>query len=204
MPPPSLPQRLSLHATTCEPVPTTGGFLPGLAFDAVCIESREGWVNRMTITLTINGREKTFQIDPGEKLLEVLRREGYMGVKKGCGTGDCGACAIMLDGRAVNSCLVFAAKADGSKIITIEGLATGEILHPVQTAFLAEGAVQCGYCTPGMVIATVDLLSRNPDPTEGEIREALSGNLCRCTGYVKQVRAVQRAAELMKDGGADV
>ena len=158
----------------------------------------------MTITLTINGREKTFQIEPGEKLLEVLRREGYMSVKKGCGSGDCGACAILLGGRAVNSCLVFAAKADGSQIITVEGLATGEILHPVQEAFLAEGAVQCGYCTPGMVISSVDLLSRNPDPTESEIREALSGNLCRCTGYVTQVRAVQRAAELMKDGGVDV
>jgi len=154
----------------------------------------------MTITLTINGREKTFQIEPGEKLLEVLRREGYMSVKKGCGSGDCGACAILLDGRAVNSCLVFAAKVDGSQIITVEGLATGEILHPVQEAFLAEGAVQCGYCTPGMVISSVDLLSRNPDPTESEIREALSGNLCRCTGYVSQVRAVQRAAELMKEG----
>ena len=158
----------------------------------------------MTITLSINGKEKTFGIEPGEKLLDVLRREGYMGVKKGCGSGDCGACAILLNGRAVNSCLVFAAKADGSEILTIEGLAAGETLHPIQTAFLSEGAVQCGYCTPGMVISTVDLLSRNPDPTEGEIREALSGNLCRCTGYVKQVRAVQRAAELMKDGGADV
>lgn len=161
-------------------------------------------MSRLTITLTINGKERTFEIDPGEKLLEVLRREGYMSVKKGCGTGDCGACAILLNGRSVNSCLVFAAKAEGSEILTAEGLATGEILHPVQTAFLEEGAVQCGYCTPGMMISTVDLLTRNPDPTEGEIREALSGNLCRCTGYVKQVRAVQRAAELMKDGGAHV
>ncbi|MCK4570417.1 (2Fe-2S)-binding protein, partial [Candidatus Bipolaricaulota bacterium] len=154
-------------------------------------------MNRMTITLTINGREKTFEIEPGEKLLEVLRREGYTGVKKGCGSGDCGACAVLLNERAVNSCLVFAAKADGCRILTIEGLATGKILHPVQTAFLEEGGVQCGYCTPGMIIATVDLLTRNPDPTEGEIREALSGNLCRCTGYAKQIRAVQRAAELM-------
>ncbi|MCK5827454.1 (2Fe-2S)-binding protein [Candidatus Bipolaricaulota bacterium] len=158
----------------------------------------------MTITLTINGRERTFEIDPGEKLLEVLRREGYMSVKKGCGTGDCGACAILLNGRSVNSCLVFAAKADGAEILTAEGLATGEILHPVQTAFLDEGAVQCGYCTPGMMISTIDLLSRNPDPSEEEIREALSGNLCRCTGYIKQVKAVQRTAELMKDGGAHV
>ena len=158
----------------------------------------------MTITLTVNGREKTFSIKPGEKLLDLLRREGYMGVKKGCGSGDCGACTVLLNGRAVNSCLVFAAKADRCEVLTVEGLATGETLHPIQTAFLTEGAVQCGYCTPGMIISTVDLLSRNPDPTAGEIREALSGNLCRCTGYVKQVRAVQRAAELMKDGGSDV
>ncbi|MFC2095338.1 (2Fe-2S)-binding protein [Candidatus Bipolaricaulota bacterium] len=157
----------------------------------------------MKIALTINGRERIFEADPGMKLLELLRREGYMGVKKGCGAGDCGACAVLLDGRAVNSCLVFAARADGCSILTIEGLADSGNLHPVQTAFLTEGAIQCGYCTPGMVIATVDLLSRNPDPTEGEIREALSGNLCRCTGYVKQVRAVQRAAELMKDGVTD-
>lgn len=158
----------------------------------------------MMITLTINGREKTMSIDPGEKLLDVLRREGYMSVKKGCGTGDCGACAILLNGRSVTSCLVFAAKADGAEILTAEGLSTGEILHPVQTAFLEEGAIQCGYCTPGMVISTVDLLTRNPDPSEDEIREALSGNLCRCTGYVKQVKAVQRAAALMKDGGSHV
>ncbi len=152
------------------------------------------------MTLTINGKKRTLTIDPGEKLLDVLRREGYMGVKKGCGAGDCGACAVLFNGRAVNSCLVFAAKAEGAEILTIEGLATGEVLHPVQEAFLQEGAVQCGYCTPGMVMATIDLLSRNPDPSEPEIREALSGNLCRCTGYVKQVNAVQRAAEWMKGG----
>ncbi|MCK5245931.1 2Fe-2S iron-sulfur cluster binding domain-containing protein, partial [Candidatus Bipolaricaulota bacterium] len=106
-------------------------------------------MNRMTITLTINGKKKTFDIEPGEKLLDLLRHEGYMGVKKGCGSGDCGACAVLLNGRAVNSCLVFAAKADGGEILTIEGLADGETLHPIQTAFLSEGAVQCGYCTPG-------------------------------------------------------
>lgn len=154
----------------------------------------------MTITLTINGRRRTIDIEPGDKLLDVLRREGYMGVKKGCGSGDCGACAVLLNGRAVNSCLVFAAKADGCDVVTAEGLADGETLHPVQEAFLDEGAVQCGYCTPGMIISTVDLLRRNPDPSEEEIREALSGNLCRCTGYVKQVRAVQRAADRMRGG----
>ena len=158
----------------------------------------------MKIRVTINGSEKSFVVDPGDKLLDVLRREGYMGVKKGCGTGDCGACAVLFNGRAMNSCLIFAAKADGADIVTVEGLASGEQLHPVQEAFLDSGAVQCGYCTPGMVISTVDLLSRNPDPTEEEIREGLSGNLCRCTGYVKQLDAVKAAARLMKGGGADV
>jgi carbon-monoxide dehydrogenase small subunit len=154
----------------------------------------------MTIQLTLNGKAVTWCIEPGDKLLDVLRREGVMGVKKGCGSGDCGACAVLLNGRAVNSCLILAAKADGGEVVTVEGLADGDQLHPVQEAFLDEGAVQCGYCTPGMVISTVDLLSRNPTPTEEEIREGLSGNLCRCTGYAKQIRAVERAAREM--GGA--
>jgi len=152
----------------------------------------------VTITVTINGSLRTLTIDPGDRLLDVLRREGYMGVKVGCRTGDCGACAVLLDGRAVNSCLVFAAKADRADVVTIEGLERDGQLHPVQEAFLDEGAVQCGYCTPGMVISAVDLLSRTADPTEEEIREALSGNLCRCTGYVKQIQAVKRAAERMR------
>jgi len=154
----------------------------------------------MTITLTINGVRRVLEIEPGDRLSDLLRREGYMGVKIGCSAGDCGACAVLLDGRAVNSCLVFAAKADGGEIVTIEGLEREGRLHPVQEAFLDEGGLQCGYCTPGMVISAVDLLSRNPDPTEAEIRQSLSGNLCRCTGYVKQIRAVQRAAAAMKEG----
>ena len=152
----------------------------------------------MKIRMTINGIETSLDVDPGEKLLDVLRRTGHMGVRKGCGSGDCGACAVLFNGRAMNSCLIFAPKADGADIVTAEGLATGDRLHPVQEAFLAEGAVQCGYCTPGMMISTVDLLSRNPDPTEEEIREGLSGNLCRCTGYVKQVNAVKAAARAMR------
>jgi len=152
----------------------------------------------MTITVTINGTKRTLAVEPGEKLLDLLRREGYMGAKIGCRTGDCGACAVLLNGRAVNSCLAFAAKADGGEVVTVEGLERGGRLHPLQEAFLDEGAIQCGYCTPGMVISAADLLSRNPDPTEGEIRRALSGNLCRCTGYVKQVRAVRRAAAMMR------
>jgi aerobic-type carbon monoxide dehydrogenase small subunit (CoxS/CutS family) len=157
----------------------------------------------MTITLTINGTSKTLTIEPGERLLDLLRRAGYMGVKIGCGTGDCGACAVLLNGRAVNSCLVFAAKVDGGEVVTVEGLERDGRLHPVQQAFLDEGGIQCGYCTPGMVISVVDLLSRNPNPTEDEIRQGLSGNLCRCTGYVKQIRAVQRAAAAMKGGESD-
>jgi len=157
----------------------------------------------MTITLTINGTRRTVEIDPGERLLDLLRREGVMGVKIGCGTGDCGACAVLVNGRAVNSCLLYAAKADGAEVITVEGLEKDGALHPVQEAFLDEGGIQCGYCTPGMVISTVDLLSRNPNPSEAEIRQALSGNLCRCTGYVKQIRAVKRAAERMRGGGGD-
>jgi aerobic-type carbon monoxide dehydrogenase small subunit (CoxS/CutS family) len=151
------------------------------------------------IRVTVNGREQTWAARPGDTLLEVLRREGFVGVKKGCGTGDCGACTVLLNGRAVNACLVLAAKADGGAIVTIEGVADGDRLHPVQEAFLDAGAVQCGYCTPGMVLSAVALLSRNADPTESEIREAISGNLCRCTGYVKQVEAIQRAAARMRE-----
>lgn len=150
------------------------------------------------IRVTVNGRERTWAARPGDTLLEILRREGFVGVKKGCGTGDCGACTVLLNGRAVNACLVLAAKADGGAVMTIEGVADGERLHPVQDAFLEAGAVQCGYCTPGMVLSAVALLSRNADPTEAEIREAISGNLCRCTGYVKQVEAIQRAAARMR------
>jgi aerobic-type carbon monoxide dehydrogenase small subunit (CoxS/CutS family) len=153
----------------------------------------------MRIHLTVNGTGRTWEVAPGDTLLEVLRREGFAGVKKGCGTGDCGACTILLNGRAVNACLVLAAKADGGAVMTIEGVADGERLHPVQEAFLDAGAVQCGYCTPGMVLSAVALLSRNADPTEAEIREAISGNLCRCTGYVKQVEAIQRAAARMRE-----
>lgn len=151
------------------------------------------------IRVTVNGRERSWNARPGDTLLEVLRREGFVGVKKGCGAGDCGACTVLLNGRAVNACLVLAAKADGGAIVTIEGVADGERLHPVQEAFLEAGAVQCGYCTPGMVLSAVALLSRNADPTESEIREAISGNLCRCTGYVKQVEAIQRAAARMRE-----
>jgi aerobic-type carbon monoxide dehydrogenase small subunit (CoxS/CutS family) len=153
----------------------------------------------MKIRLTVNGVERTWEIALGDTLLDALRREGFVGVKKGCGTGDCGACTVLLNGRAVNACLLFAAKADGGAVVTIEGIAQGGRLHPVQEAFLEAGAVQCGYCTPGMVLSAVSLLSHNPDPSEAEIREALSGNLCRCTGYVKQIAAIEQAAARMRE-----
>jgi aerobic-type carbon monoxide dehydrogenase small subunit (CoxS/CutS family) len=153
----------------------------------------------MRIHLTVNGAERTWDVAPGDTLLDALRREGFVGVKKGCGTGDCGACTILLNGRAVNACLLLAAKAEGGAVVTIEGIAEGGRLHPVQEAFLEAGAVQCGYCTPGMVLSAVSLLSRNPDPSEAEIREAISGNLCRCTGYVKQIAAIERAAVRMRE-----
>jgi len=157
----------------------------------------------MTITLTINGKARGVDAAAGETLLEVLRREGFVGVKSGCESGDCGACAVLMNGRAVNSCLVLAATADGAEIVTVEGLADGDRLHPLQEAFLDEGAVQCGYCTPGMLISAADLLSRNPNPTDEEVREAISGNLCRCTGYTKQVSAIQQAAKRMRGGDDD-
>ena len=157
----------------------------------------------MQIAVTVNALRHDVEIDPGETLLELLRRLGYKGVKKGCGTGDCGACAVLLDGRAINSCLCLAAKADGREVVTVEGLGTDDQLHPVQQAFLDEGAIQCGYCTPGMVIAAVDLLTHNANPTEEEIKEAISGNLCRCTGYVKEIEAIKTAAARMREGDND-
>jgi carbon-monoxide dehydrogenase small subunit len=129
--------------------------------------------------------------------LDVLRRQGYFGVKRGCEKGECGACTVLVNGRAVNSCLMFAAQAEGAEILTIEGLAEGGKLHPIQEAFLDHGAAQCGFCTPGMALSAKALLDRRPHPTEAEVREALAGNLCRCTGYLKPVEAVLDAASRM-------
>jgi len=151
-------------------------------------------VNALEIHVTVNGESRSWSIAPGDLLLDVLRREGYWGVKRGCETGECGACAVLLDGAPVNSCLVFAAQADGRRVLTIEGVAHGDRLDPLQEAFLDHGAVQCGYCTPAMVLCTKALLERRADPTEDEVRETLSGVLCRCTGYRKPVEAVLAAA----------
>lgn len=153
----------------------------------------------MDIILNINGQDVSVSVEKNYTLLHVLREMlGLTGAKCGCSTGDCGACKVMLDGEPVNSCLVLARNAVGKRIVTIEGIARGTTLHPVQQAFIECGAVQCGYCTPGMVISAVALLNRNPDPTEDEIKQALSNNLCRCTGYVKIIDAIKLAAKRMK------
>jgi carbon-monoxide dehydrogenase small subunit len=148
------------------------------------------------ITLTVNGESREADVWGGESLLYALReRLDLPGSKNACEQGECGSCSVLLDGTLVCSCLVLAAQADGHEVVTVEGLADDGELHPVQEAFVALGAVQCGFCTPGLVVATVDLLEHNPTPTDDEIREALSGNLCRCTGYQKILEAVREAAE---------
>lgn len=153
----------------------------------------------LAVSTTINGDTVEYLCQPDETLLDVLRdRLGLTGAKEGCGTGDCGACSIILDGRLVCSCLVLGAEAEGRRVETIEGMADGDVLHPLQQKFIEHAALQCGICTPGFLIAAKDLLARNPDPTEEEIRFGLAGNLCRCTGYDKIVRAVQDAASVMR------
>jgi carbon-monoxide dehydrogenase small subunit len=147
------------------------------------------------ITLTVNGEQRETEIWPGESLLYALReRLGLPGSKNACEQGECGSCSVLLDGVLVCACLVLAAQADGHELVTVEGLADDAQLHPVQEAFAEAGAVQCGFCTPGLVVATVDLLERTAQPSDDEIREALSGNLCRCTGYAKIFDAVRLAA----------
>jgi carbon-monoxide dehydrogenase small subunit len=150
----------------------------------------------MRVTATVNGvRHEADDVWPGESLLFVLReRMGLPGSKNACEQGECGSCSVLLDGTLVCACLVLAAQADGHEVTTVEGLADGDVLHAVQQAFVDAGAVQCGFCTPGLVVATADLLKRTPQPSDDEIREALSGNLCRCTGYAKIFDAVRMAA----------
>ena len=154
------------------------------------------------ITLRINGRTHTGAYGPNVTLLQILRDLGYVDVKCGCEQGDCGACAVLMDGVAVNSCLVLAVQADGAEIVTTAGLGTLQDPHPLQAAFADHGAIQCGYCTPGLIISAKALLDKNPHPTEAEIRQGISGNLCRCTGYGQIIDAVQAAAESMDPGGA--
>jgi aerobic carbon-monoxide dehydrogenase small subunit len=149
----------------------------------------------LRITITINGEARDADVWPGESLLFALReRLGLPGSKNACEQGECGSCSVLLDGRLVCACLVLAAQADGHEVVTVEGLVDDAGLHRVQEAFVEAGAVQCGFCTPGLVVATVDLLARLPNPSDDEVREALSGNLCRCTGYAKIFDAVRLAA----------
>jgi aerobic carbon-monoxide dehydrogenase small subunit len=153
------------------------------------------------VSTTINGDAFEFVCEPDETLLDVLRdRLSLTGSKEGCGTGDCGACSVILDGRLVCSCLVLGAEAEGRTIATIEGMADGDRLHPLQRKFLEHAALQCGICTPGILVAAKALLEKNPDPSETEIRYWLAGNLCRCTGYDKIVRAVLDAAAEIREG----
>ena len=147
------------------------------------------------IHVTLNGKRTDLDVPTHRLLLDLLRDEiGLTGTKEGCGTGDCGACTVLLNGKPVNSCLIFSGELDGADIVTIEGLKIGPELHPIQKAFIQDGGAQCGYCTPGMLMMAKSLLDENPDPSDEEIRFALSGNLCRCTGYAKIVQAVQDAA----------
>jgi aerobic carbon-monoxide dehydrogenase small subunit len=148
------------------------------------------------IKLIVNGESVEAAVDPNQTLLQFLREDlGLTGTKHGCGLGDCGACTVILNGQPVNSCLVLAVQSNGSEVLTVEGLAENGKLHPIQQSFVDKGAIQCGFCTPGMILSAKALLDENPRPTELEIRTAISGNLCRCTGYQKIVEAIQATAE---------
>lgn len=168
-------------------------------------QQRESWLSNdtsMQIELTINDRRETVEASNTDSLLDVLRQQGYTGAKRGCDTGACGFCTVIVDDEPKNSCVLPAAKADGAEIETIEGLGNQSDLHPVQEAFVDNFALQCGFCIPGMIMRSKAFLEDNPEPTTAEIREGLSENLCRCTGYKKIVEAVQDAADAMDDGSA--
>ena len=160
-------------------------------------------VDRERIRFTVNGETHEILVRPNSTLLDVLRDElDLTGTKQGCDTGECGACTVIVDEKAVNACLMLAMKADGRNIITIEGLSRGDELDPIQEAFFEKGAVQCGYCTPGMVLSTKSLLDKNPSPTKEEIKAGIAGNLCRCTGYSKIIEAAQEAAQKISRSSA--
>lgn len=154
------------------------------------------------VNFTINGASISASIEPNISLLTFIREHlGLKGTKEGCGAGDCGACTVLVNGETVNSCLMLAVEADGKEILTVEGLAANGEIDPIQQAFIDEGAVQCGFCTPGMLMSTKAILDNNPNPTEEEIKKGLSGNICRCTGYHQIVKAVERAVELRERKG---
>ena len=157
---------------------------------------------KLPLTTTVNGTTRSHEVEPRQLLVQYLRDQlGLTGTYVGCDTSQCGACTVLVDGDAVKSCTMLSLQAEGRSVETIEGVATGDQLDPVQRAFIEEHGLQCGYCTPGFIMATKYLLSRNPNPTEDEIREGIDGNLCRCTGYVNIVKAVQRAAAELASGG---
>ena len=147
------------------------------------------------VKLTVNSKVYEVEVQPQDTLLDVIREKlGLTGTKEGCGLGECGACTVIMNGKTVNSCLVLAVEADGKQITTIEGLAQGDKLHPIQQAFIDQGGLQCGFCTPGMIISAKALLDENPNPSEDEIRRGISGNFCRCTGYTKIIKSIKTAA----------
>lgn len=155
---------------------------------------------KLPVLLKVNGDEYDLIVDSRRSLLDVLRNDlGLTGTKEGCGEGVCGACTVLLDGKAVNSCLILAVEVKGKEILTIEGLTQGSVLHPLQQSFIDHWAIQCGFCTPGMILSAKALLDQNPHPSEEEIRRALAGNLCRCTGYAKIIKAIANTSKLLKD-----
>jgi carbon-monoxide dehydrogenase small subunit len=149
------------------------------------------------VTITLNGRKTTLVVEDRTTLLNALREQGVTSLKRGCEEGECGACTLIMNGLPQKSCLILAREAEGADILTVEGLVKKGRLHPIQQAFIDEGAIQCGYCTPGMVMTTYALLKKNPSPSDEEIREALSGNICRCTGYLAIIRAVKKSAAIL-------
>jgi aerobic-type carbon monoxide dehydrogenase small subunit (CoxS/CutS family) len=153
----------------------------------------------MKLNVTINGEKREFDVKPNVLLMDFLRDEGYYGVKNGCAEGNCGSCVVLIDNIPKKSCIIFVGQVHGHSILTIEGLGTPEAPHPLQDEFVEQGAAQCGFCIPGMILSANALLLKNPDPTEVEIKQGLDGNICRCTGYVKQIDAVKNAARRIRE-----
>lgn len=154
------------------------------------------------IEVTVNGKQETIEVLPSETLLEMIRERLHLtGAKEGCGMGECGACTVIMDGVTVNSCLVLAVEAHGKSIVTVEGVGSADKLHPIQEAFVEHSGMQCGFCTPGMIVSGAYLLKNSPRPTEGQIREGIAGNFCRCTGYTKIIESIDAAARKMAEGG---
>jgi carbon-monoxide dehydrogenase small subunit len=165
------------------------------------MESEEDEMEKKQIRVVVNGKSYELRVPPRRTLLEMIREDlNLTGTKEGCGQGECGSCTVMMGGKTVNCCLVLAMEADGEEIVTIEGLADGERLHPVQEAFVKYAGMQCGFCTPGMIMSAKALLDRNPDPSQTQIREGIAGNFCRCTGYTKVIESIGAAAKAMKGG----